>query len=113
MLDCVTLEMELAKLMAQQEASGFRFDVQAAERVRQSLQTEFEELSTKLTQMFPYVPGKVFTPKRTNKKQHYWSGAPMTKLLEFNPTSRQHCAWALQNFLGARFIKTTDTGKLV
>ena len=111
MLDCVSLEMELAQLMTQQETSGFRFDVQAAERVRQSLQTEFEELSTKLTQMFPYVPGKVFTPKRTNKKQHYWSGAPMTKLLEFNPTSRQHCAWALQNFLGARFIKTTDTGK--
>ena len=111
MLDCVELEMRMAELMSQQEASGFRFDVQAAERVRNSLQDEFNELSAAIKAMFPYVPGKVFTPKRTNKKQHYWSGAPMTKLLEFNPTSRQHCAWALQNFLGARFVKTTDSGK--
>ena len=111
MLDCIELEMRMAELMAQQEASGFRFDVQAAERVRERLQTEFEELSKAITAQFPYVPGKVFTPKRSNKKQGYFSGAPMTKLLEFNPTSRQHCAWALQNFLGARFTKLTDTGK--
>ena len=111
MLDCVKLEMDMALLMAQQERSGFRFDVVAAERVRERLQTEFEELSKAITAQFPYVPGKVFTPKRSNKKQGYFSGAPMTKLLEFNPTSRQHCAWALQNFLGARFTKLTDTGK--
>ena len=35
----------------------------------------------------------------------------MTKLTEFNPTSRQNIAWALQNFRGARFTKVTDTGK--
>jgi DNA polymerase I-like protein with 3'-5' exonuclease and polymerase domains len=35
----------------------------------------------------------------------------MTKLLDFNPTSRQHIAWALQNFRGARFTKVTETGK--
>ena len=67
MLDCVTLEMKMAELMAQQEASGFRFDVTAAERVRESLQDEFNELSETLKQMFPYVPGKVFTPKRSIK----------------------------------------------
>ena len=111
MLDCVELEMRMAVLMAQQEASGFRFDVEAAERVRERLQNEFEELSTAITKQFPYVPGKVFTPKRSNKKQGYHSGAPMTKLLDFNPTSRQHIAWALQNFQGARFTKLTDTGK--
>ena len=111
MLDCVELEMKMAELMAQQEASGFRFDVEAAERVRERLQNEFEELSTAITKQFPYVPGKVFTPKRSNKKQGYHSGAPMTKLLDFNPTSRQHIAWALQNFQGARFTKLTDTGK--
>ena len=111
MNDCVELEMRMAVLMAQQEASGFRFDVEAAERVRERLQNEFEELSTAITKQFPYVPGKVFTPKRSNKKQGYHSGAPMTKLLDFNPTSRQHIAWALQNFQGARFTKLTDTGK--
>ena len=34
----VLLEMRMAELMAQQEASGFRFDVTAAERVRGELQ---------------------------------------------------------------------------
>ena len=44
-------------------------------------------------------------------RKGYVAGAPMTKLIEFNPTSRQHIAWALQNFRGARFTKITDTGK--
>ena len=57
------------------------------------------------------MPGKVFTPRRKDKKNGYESGAPMTKLTPFNPTSRQHIAWALQNFRGARFTKVTDTGK--
>lgn len=35
----------------------------------------------------------------------------MTKLIEFNPTSRQHIAWVLQTHRGARFLKLTDTGK--
>ena len=35
----------------------------------------------------------------------------MTHLLEFNPTSRVHIAWALQNFRQARFTKLTETGK--
>jgi DNA polymerase I-like protein with 3'-5' exonuclease and polymerase domains len=35
----------------------------------------------------------------------------MTKLLDFNPTSRQHIVWALTTFRGARFTKVTDTGK--
>ena len=30
MNDCVKLEMELASLMSQQEASGFRFDLERA-----------------------------------------------------------------------------------
>ena len=36
MLDCVELEMRMATLMAQQEKSGFRFDLVAADRVKQS-----------------------------------------------------------------------------
>ena len=35
--DCVSLEMKMAELMATQEASGFRFDMDAAERVRGEL----------------------------------------------------------------------------
>jgi len=109
--DYVKLEMRMAELMSQQEASGFRFDMEAAVRVRSELQEEFDELTDKITSIYLYVPGKVFTPKRADKKKGYVAGAPMTKLTEFNPTSRQHIAWALQNFRGARFSKVTDTGK--
>ena len=109
--DYVHLEMQMADLMAQQEASGFRFDMDAATRVRAELQLEFDEITDKIKSVYLYVPGKVFTPKRADKKKGYVAGAPMTKLIDFNPTSRQHIAWALQNFRGARFTKVTDTGK--
>ena len=109
--DYVKLEMRMAELMSQQEASGFRFDMEAAVRVRTELQTEFDELTERITSTYLYVPGKVFTPKRADKKKGYVAGAPMTRLTDFNPTSRQHIAWALQAFRGARFTKVTDTGK--
>ena len=109
--DYVKLEMRMAELMSQQEASGFRFDMDAAVRVRAELQTEFDDLTNKITSTYLYVPGKVFTPKRADKKKGYVAGAPMTKLTDFNPTSRQHIAWALQTFRGARFTKVTDSGK--
>ena len=111
MLDCVELEMRMAQLMAQQEASGFRFDMDAAERVRSELTDEVTKLEDDIRSRFIYVPGKVFTPKRKNGTKGHVAGAPFTKLLEFNPTSRQHIAWALQNFRGARFTKLTDSGK--
>ena len=111
MPDFVELEMRLATLMAQQEASGFRFDMDAATRVRATLQQEFDDLTDKITSIYLYVPGKVFTPRRADKKKGYVAGASMTRLTEFNPTSRQHIAWALQNFRGARFTKVTETGK--
>ena len=42
--DCVMLEMRMAEIMAIQETSGFRFVVEAAERVRNELQEEAEAL---------------------------------------------------------------------
>ena len=111
MLDCVTLEMRMAALMAQQEASGFRFDMDAAERVRSELTDEMTQLQDTIKSRYVYVPGKVFTPKRGNKTKGHHAGAPFTKLLDFNPTSRQHISWALQNFRNARFTRLTDSGK--
>ena len=109
--DCVELEMRMAVLMAEQERSGFRFDMGAADRVRQELEQESNDIREALGKKYIYVPGKVFTPRRKDRKNGYESGCPMTKLLEFNPTSRQHIAWVLQTFRGARFTKLTDTGK--
>ena len=101
----------MAMLMAQQEASGFRFDMDAAVRVRSQLQDEFDSITEAIAKIYLYVPGKVFTPKRADKKKGYVAGAPMTRLTDFNPTSRQNIAWALQTFRGARFTRVTETGK--
>jgi DNA polymerase I-like protein with 3'-5' exonuclease and polymerase domains len=111
MIDCVKLEMDMAMLMTQQEVSGFRFDMDAAERVRDELTTEMQSLQSTIKSRYPFVPGKVFTPKRSNKTKGYIAGAPFTKLEDFNPTSRQNIAWALQTFRKARFTKLTDSGK--
>jgi len=111
MPDYIKLEMDMAMLMAQQEASGFRFDMDAAVRVRATLQDEFDSITKTIAGIYLYVPGKVFTPKRADKKKGYVAGAPMTRLTDFNPTSRQNIAWALQTFRGARFTKVTETGK--
>ena len=111
MIDCVELEMRLAQLMSQQEQSGFRFDVHAADRVRRELEEESAKLKEIICSRYRYVPDKVFTPRRQDKKNGYTAGAPMTRLKPFNPTSRQNIAWALQNFRGARFTKLTETGK--
>jgi DNA polymerase I-like protein with 3'-5' exonuclease and polymerase domains len=109
--DCVSLEMQMATMMATQEASGFRFDMEAAERVRGQLAREAQDIQEKIHSIYNYYPGKVFTPKRTSAKTGYVAGAPMTKLVDFNPTSRLHIHWALTTFRGARFTKVTDSGK--
>ncbi len=109
--DCVSLEMRMAEIMATQEASGFRFDMEAAERVRSELSREAQDIQEKISAIYCYYPGKVFTPKRTSAKTGYVAGAPMTKLVDFNPTSRLHVHWALTTFRGARFTKVTDSGK--
>lgn len=111
MLNFVKLEMDMATLMAQQEASGFCFDRDAAERVRSELACEAKSIEEKIRTRYNYYPGRVFTPKRTSKKTGYVAGAPMTKLVDFNPTSRLHIHWALSTFRGARFTKVTPSGK--
>ena len=55
--------------MAQQETSGFRFDLEAAERVKAELQEEMGQIEDTLRATYVYVPGKVFTPKRKNKRR--------------------------------------------
>ena len=109
--DCVSLEMRMAEIMSVQEASGFRFDMEAAERVREKLSREAQDIEEKILSIYRCYPGKVFTPKRTSAKTGYVAGAPMTKLVDFNPTSRLHIHWALTTFRGARFTKVTDSGK--
>jgi len=89
MLDCVHLEMRMAEIMSQQEASGFRFDVQAAERVRNELSAEMQDLEAAIILSASLMcQAKSLRLRDRTKLKGYVAGAPFTKLLDFNPTSR-------------------------
>jgi DNA polymerase I-like protein with 3'-5' exonuclease and polymerase domains len=109
--DFVELEMRMAQLMADQQRTGFRFDLDGARFTKDELSKEVDQLREEFSKKYPFVPGKVFTPRRHNKKEGYIAGCPMTRLEPFNPTSRQNIAWVLTHRHGIHFTKVTDTGK--
>ena len=101
--DCVSLEMRMAEIMAQQEASGFRFDREAAERVRSELAMEAQNIESKISAVYRYFPGRVFTPKRTSPKTGYVAGSPMTKLIDFNPYKQNTYCLGITNLQRCSF----------
>lgn len=107
----IQLEHECARIMAQQEFLGWPFDVKAAQDLELELQQESCSLADAMRDKFPYVEGSKFTPARDNKSKGYIKGAVCTKLKEFNPTSRDHIAWAFQTWRGWKPEEKTDTGK--
>ena len=107
----VLMEHEVAKLLTEQEKSGWYFDVRAAQQLTASLQKELEETRETLRRRHPFVKGEEKTPKRNNKTQGYIEGATFTRLKEFNTTSRDHIAWILTTFYGWKPTQLTATGK--
>jgi DNA polymerase I-like protein with 3'-5' exonuclease and polymerase domains len=105
------LEMDIAKIMAMQEASGFRFDLQSAERVQKHLSHRFEQLKRGVIKRFFGIPGKLKMPKRANKVKGIGKGCPYVEVVPFNPTSRVHIAFALEQ-LAVSFDKKTETGQI-
>ena len=109
----VTLEHQVAQILTDQEIHGWYFDEQAARKLESTLRREYEETTQLLRNRYPFVKGSEFTPKRTNKKSGYVEGAPLTKLKEFNPTSRDHISWILQTHYGWMPSSMTASGKAV
>lgn len=107
---CIETEHQIAKLMAWQEREGFPFDVKKAEMLTWKLQSELEQLSDEMRTTFPYVSGGEFTPAVNNSSRGYVKGVTFTRLREFNPTSRQHIAWAFQTFRDWEPLERTETG---
>jgi len=107
----VELEHDLALIMAKQEASGFQFDITAAERVKSHLSHRFAQLKTGLERAFFGIPGELKIPKVNNKSKGIQKGCPFNLIVEFNPTSRVHIASALKR-LGVGFEKMTDSGQI-
>jgi len=107
----IKLEHECGRIMAQQESLGWPFDVAAAERLEGELRGEADKLADAMRATFPYVAGKETTPKRANKVKGYFKDCPFTKLVEFNPTSRDHIAWAFKTWRDWHPEEFTDTGR--
>ena len=107
----IELEHTLALIMSRQEASGFRLDMDAAERVQRHLSHRYEQLKRGLANRFFGIPGKLKMPKVGNKKRGIAKGCPYTEITPFNPTSRQHIAHALKA-LGVVFDKKTESGMI-
>ena len=111
----VRLEHDLAQWMGRQEFHGIAFNETEALKLQGQLTQELDDFSEKLKATFPYVPGAVFRPARNNKTKGYFKGSPFTKLLDFNPTSRDHVAWAFQQWRGwepEEFSEKTNKPKI-
>ena len=109
--DFIQLEHDAATILTTQELHGWYFDERAAWELAQALYSELNNLNQLLRKRYPYVAGQEFTPKRPNKTQGYIAGATLTKLKEFNPTSRDHIAWIMKNHHGWVPDKETASGK--
>jgi len=108
--ECIELEHEVAKIMSWQERKGFPFDINKAHKLEGKLRTELDQLSDDMRSTFNFVDGGSFTPKRPNKTKGYHAGCEFSRLKEFNPTSRQHIAWAFKTFRGWEPTEYTNTG---
>ena len=96
----ITLEHEVAWLMAQQERNGFPFDKDGAEQLECRLRERQAVLMTQLTTAVPPIPDKVFIPKRDNKKLGYKKGVPIQRYKDFNPNSRQQIEYVFRQMHG-------------
>jgi hypothetical protein len=107
--EAVRMEHDCARIMAIQERYGWPFDVKAGEQLESVLRSESEELAASLRGAFPYVAGAQMIPKRNHSGYGYVKDAPSTKLIDFNPTSRDHIAWVFQtwrNWVPEEFTET-------
>jgi len=108
----VILEHQIAEMMQDQKRVGWPFDVRKAQELENTLLSMLESLRMEAQRLCTFVPGNLFTPKRDNKTQGYIAGAEMQRLKDFNPSSRDHVSWLLQQ-KGWTPSKLTATGKAV
>lgn len=115
----IRLEHEVAELIAQQERNGFVFNQGKAEELYTELNIEKLEIADRLKEQFGtwYVDAGFTKPKRTvNYKDKLRAstveGAEYhkVKLIEFNPSSRQHIAKVLQE-MGWKPKEFTESGQ--
>jgi DNA polymerase I-like protein with 3'-5' exonuclease and polymerase domains len=100
--DAVSLEHHCSWIVAEQERTGFLFDIRSAFTLVQTLQSRQAALEAELQDTFPpfFTAVEVKTHKRTlnGKKKSCEEGGEYTqiKLNVFNPSSRLHIAEAFK-----------------
>jgi len=109
------LEHQVAWLMAKQERNGFHFDMPKAAALLTRLVQRRGELERELKEYFGSweVQLPEFIPKVNNKKLGYTKGVAVkkVKVVEFNPSSRDHIADRLITLYGWKPIDFTEGGK--
>lgn len=109
------LEHKVAWLMAQQERNGFCFDMAKAAELLSRLVQRRGELERELRDHFGSWTVQLpdFVPKRDNKTLGYKAGVPVprSKVVEFNPSSRDHIADRLIQLHGWKPEEFTEGGK--
>ena len=111
--DWVKLEHQVAQILTEQELHGWYFDERAAWQLSSALRTELEETCRVLQNRHPFYPRSEFTPKANNRRYGYIAGATFTRTTEFNPVSRDHIAWCLQEHYKWEPTQRTPTGKIL
>lgn len=113
--EAIKLEHDMAWLMAKQERNGFCFDEAKAGDLYAKLSQRRSDLERELKETFGSWEVKLpdFIPKRDNKSMGYRAGVavPRSKVVEFNPSSRDHIADRLINLYGWKPTEFTDGGK--
>ena len=106
------LEHRIAEMMQDQKRVGWPFDVRKAEELENTLLTRLETLREQAQSLCAFIPKGEWIPKRDNSTLGYTKDAPMTRVQEFNPSSRDHIAWLMKRN-GWKPEKLTATGKPV
>lgn len=113
--EALELEHRIAWLMAQQERNGFPFDATKAAMLYAKLAQRRGELERELKNFFRYwfAPDGLVTPKVASKARGTTVGVPYTKIkiVEFNPSSRDHIANRLTKLYGWKPEVFTPGGK--
>jgi len=111
----VETEHELAWYLAQQKRNGVPFDMDKAVALCGKLAARRDELGAELQQEFGswIAPAGEFTPKKDNKRMGYTAGVTVSKvkLVDYNPTSRDHIANRLMKLYGWAPTVFTGSGK--
>jgi DNA polymerase-1 len=103
--ESITLEHEVAFIIAEQERSGFRFDEVKALQLLSVLKTKLDTICIEMQRIFP--------PKVTSGRTHKTHGRPLSDIVEdFNPGSRKQIAERLIE-KGWKPKKHTEKGSVI